>query len=214
MKKFWILFSLFIVPLLFYIFLASGINNFSKLPVVTKNVLDISKFKNNSNKVITLNNKITVICFLGKQILNHKVNALNLNEKIYKHFYPYKDFQMVAILPKGMQPKVAQLKKELGFTTNIENWHFVYGKAGDIKTFFNSLKTNTYLDSLSYTPLSFIIDKDRNLRGRKDDNDSRNGILYGYNASQVSPLHKKMVDDIKIVLAEYRRALKNKKQKI
>ncbi len=213
MKKFWILFSLFIVPLLFYIFLASGINNFSKLPIVTKNVLDISKFKNDKNSTISLNGKISVICFLGKELLNHKTNALNLNEKIYKKFYEYKDFQMIAILPNGVQPKVTQLKKELGFTTNLKNWHFLYGQANDIKTFYNSLKSNSQLDSLSYSPLSFIVDKERNLRGRTDDKDSQNGILYGYNASQVSPLHKKMVDDIKIVLAEYRRAIKTKKQK-
>jgi len=213
MKKFWILFSLFIVPLLFYIFLASGINNFSKLPVVTKNVLDISNFKNKNDKVINLKNKITVICFLGKEVLNHKTNALNLNEKIYKHFYQYKDFQMITILPNGTQAKVVQLKKELGFTTNLKDWHFLYGQADAIKFFYNSFKSGTHLDSLSYSPLSFIVDKKLNLRGRTDDKDSKNGILYGYNASQVSPLHKKMVDDIKIVLAEYRRALKIKKQK-
>jgi len=213
MKKFWILFSLFIVPLLFYIFLASGINNFSKLPIVTKNVLDISKFKNDKNNIISLNGKISVICFLGKELLNHKTNALNLNEKIYKQFYGYNDFQMIAILPNGVQQKVTQLKKELGFTTNLKNWHFLYGQADDIKIFYNSLKSNTQLDSLSYSPLSFIVDKECNLRGRTDDKDSKNGILYGYNASQVSPLHKKMVDDIKIVLAEYRRAVKRKKKK-
>jgi len=213
MKKFWILFSLFIVPLLFYIFLASGINNFSKLPIVTKNTLDITKFKNNTNNTISLNDKISVICFLGKDLLNHKTNALNLNEKIYKHFYEYNDFQMIAILPNCVKLKVIQLKKELGFSTNLKNWYFLYGEPKDIKSFYKSLKSNSYLDSLSYSPLSFIVDKDRNLRGRIDDKDTKNDTLFGYNASQVSPLHKKMVDDIKIVLAEYRRAVKPKNQK-
>jgi len=213
MKKFWILFSLFIVPLLFYIFLASGINNFEKLPIVTKNISDISNFKNNDNKTFSLNNKVSVLCFFGKDLLYHKTNALNLNEKIYKHFYQYKDFQMIALLPIGTEAKANQLKKELGFTTNLKNWHFLYGKTDDLKIFYNSLNSHTHLDSLSYSPLSFIVDKQLNLRGRTDDEDSKNGILYGYNASHVSPLHKKMIDDIKVVLAEYRRAVKTKKQK-
>ena len=37
-----VLFALFIVPLLFYIFLSLGINNFAKLPVLTENVIDVS----------------------------------------------------------------------------------------------------------------------------------------------------------------------------
>ena len=56
------------------------------------------------------------------------------------------------------------------------------------------------------TPFVFIVDKDRNLRGRDDDNDI--GTLYGYNSSSVAELTKKMTDDIKIILAEYRLALK------
>jgi len=176
-------------------------------------ISDISNFKNKDNKTFSLNNKISVICFLGKDLLYHKTNALNLNEKIYKHFYQYKDFQMIALLPIGVEAKANQLKKELGFTTNIKFWHFLYGSTDDLKIFYNLLNSNTHLDSLSYSPLSFIVDKQLNLRGRDDDKESQNSILYGYNASYVSPLHKKMVDDIKVLLAEYRRAVKEKKIK-
>ncbi|MCF6214210.1 MAG: hypothetical protein L3J45_09320 [Flavobacteriaceae bacterium] len=211
MKKFWVLFSLFIVPLLFYLFLASGINNFSKLPIVTSQVNDITAFKTSDKESLSLKSKISVICFFGKNLLTHKTNALNLNEKIYKHFYQYNDFQMIALLPQGVATDVAQLKKELGYTTNLENWHFLYGQAADLNTFYNALQSHTTLDSLNYSPLVFIIDKDLNLRGRADDEDAPKGILYGYNATTVSPIHKKMVDDIKVLLVEYRRATKKKR---
>jgi len=59
--------------------------------------------------------------------------------------------------------------------------------------------------------LSFIVDKNQNLRGRTDDKASKNGLLYGYNASIVSPIHQKMVDDIKVLLAEYRKSKKDLK---
>jgi len=93
----------------------------------------------------------------------------------------------------------------------MSKWQFLFGTPEDIQLFFKSFKTNLKLDSASYTPLAFIIDKSRNLRGRNDDDDSVNNILYGYDASIVSPIHKKMVDDVKVLLAEYRRAVKVKK---
>ena len=42
--------------------------------------------------------------------------------------------------------------------------------------------------------------------GRDDDEDV--GSLYGYNSTDVAELANKMKDDVKIVLAEYRLALK------
>jgi len=118
---------------------------------------------------------------------------------------------MFAIVPYGKENDVKQLKKELGVTTDLKNWHFLFGTPEDIRLFFKSFKTNSELDSSAYSPLAFIIDKKRNLRGRNDDEDSVNNILYGYDASIVSPIHKKMVDDVKVLLAEYRRAVKDKK---
>ena len=197
--------------MLFYIFLISVTNNFSKLAIVTPQVNDITAFKTSDNKSLSLKGKISVVCFLGKDLLSRKTNALNLNEKIYKHFYQYKNFQMIALLPQGVATDVALLKNELGYTTNLENWHFLYGQTAELNSFYNALKSNTALDSLNYSPLSFIIDKDLNLRGRNDDEDITNGILYGYDAETVSTIHKKMVDDIKVLLAEYRRAIKEKK---
>ena len=60
-------------------------------------------------------------------------------------------------------------------------------------------------DSSDSTPLVFIIDKEKNLRGRDDDD---KGILFGFNAQSVAEINNKMVDDVKVILAEYRRALK------
>ena len=40
--------------------------------------------------------------------------------------------------------------------------------------------------------------------GRDDDE----GTLFGFNAQSVAEINNKMVDDIKVILAEYRRAWK------
>jgi len=210
-KKFWLLFVLFIAPLIFYVLLLTGTNNFAKLSVITKNVNDISAFKTEDLKSVTLNDKITILCFFGNDLETVKNNALNLNEKIYKHFYKFKDFQFIVILPEGTQDQAASLKKQLGAITDMQKWKFVFGKPNDITQLFNSLNSSYSIDDNSYFKHVFIIDKDRNLRGRTDDED--NGLMYGYNAETVAPIHDKMVDDVKVLVAEYRLSLKKNYKK-
>ena len=212
LKSKWVLGILFFGPLIFYLFLLTGTNNFAKLPVLTNNVDDIRNFSTENN--ITLQNNISIISFLGDDLLQHKTNALNLNEKIYKHFYGFKDFQFVVVLPKGAEEKAKQLKKELGVTTNVDKWYFVFGSKTEVQNMFTSLKTNYKIDSNSYTPYAFIIDREMNLRGRNDDDKTIDGFLYGYNAESVATIHQEMVDDVKVVIAEYRLALKKNKREI
>ena len=59
---------LFFGPLLFYLFLLTGTNNFAKLPVLTPNVSEISHLTGEDS--IQLKNNISVLCFLGADPLN------------------------------------------------------------------------------------------------------------------------------------------------
>ncbi|CAA0141128.1 thioredoxin domain-containing protein [Tenacibaculum maritimum] len=203
-QKFIILFVLFIVPLLFYIFLSAGINNFAKLPVVTENVIDISEI----DKGYRFKKNISIVLFLGKDINRIKGSVFNLNQKIYKPFYGFKDFQVIAIAPKGNNKGVEKLQKEIGAFTNMVKWRFVYGEEEEIKALYKSFNTNQNLDEDLYSSKAFLIDKEGKLRGRTDDKDTANGKLYGYNMQSVGELNDKMKDDVKVVLAEYRLALK------
>lgn len=203
---------LFFGPLLFYLFLLTGTNNFAKLPVVTTNVDDVTQFSDTDS--VQLNDHISILCFLGSDLLNHKTNALNLNEKIYKHFYGFKSFQFVVLLPKGSEDDADQLKKELGATYNVDKWHFLFADGPELNKMFKSLKTSYDLNEQFYTPYAFIIDRELNLRGRNDDEATEEGLLYGYNAESVATVHQEMVDDVKVVMAEYRLALKKNKREI
>ena len=124
MKKIFVLVVLFIMPIVAYLFFASGINNFGRLPVLTENVSDINEIDTS----ITLKNKITILGFLGNEIHLKKGIAFNLNQKIYKPFYEFKDFQFVMVVLKGNEKEVEILKKELGNFTDIKNWNFVFAK--------------------------------------------------------------------------------------
>ena len=202
MKKTFVLVALFVLPLVAYLFFASGVNNFGRLPVLTENVADV----NSMDASKTLQGKITILGFLGKEVENQKTIALNLNQKIYKPFFEFNDFQFVMLVPKGVEEKVEELKYELSQLEDVSRWNFVFGDEHQIQGVFKSLKANVELDGQLGTPYVFIIDKDKNLRGRTDDEDE--GTKYGFKATSVAELNNKMEDDVKIILAEYRLALK------
>jgi len=201
MKKYIVLTILFVLPLAVYLFFASGINHFAKLPVLTKDVYDISKISNT-----TFVNKITILGFFGKNIKDKHGDALNLNQKIYKRFYKFNDFQFVMIQPDGTKELTNQLKNELkkGTNTDLVNWNFVTISDQNILDVFQSLKTDFNLDLNLGTPYVFIIDRDGKLRGRDDNEDTK----YGYDSRSVADINNNMVDDVKVILAEYRMALK------
>jgi len=201
LKKYIVLTILFVLPLVAYLFFASGVNNFAKLPVLKDNVTNTSIFSN-----IELENKISIIFFLGSNINDRQGDALNLNQKIYKRFYQFDDFQFIAISPFGSENLANNLKNKLesGTNTNMEKWNFLFLKPDSIIELFSSLSTDVKLDYNYGSPYVYIIDKKLSQRGRNDDN----GIKFGYDSRSVADINNFMVDDVKIILAEYRLALK------
>lgn len=204
MKKIFVLVTLFVLPVVVYLFFASGVYNFGKLPILTEDIVDVSDF----DTVVSFENKITILGFMGSDFSEKKGNAFNLNQKIYKRFYEFNDFQFVMVASEGMEGQAEELKKELAKITKVEKWNFVFLSDANTKTVFESLKTNLALDEGLATPYVFIIDKEHNLRGRDDDEDTLDSLKYGFNSVSVADLNNKMVDDVKIILAEYRLALK------
>ena len=184
-----------------YLFFASGINNFAKLPILTNNIEELELITKKE-----FNNKISILLFLGNDIENREGDALNLNQKIYKRFYQFKDFQFISISPFGNENKSKLLKEKLssGTNTDMKNWSFIHLNKDKINELFLSLNTNLELDENLSSPYAYIIDKFSSLRGR-DDSD---GIKFGYDSRSVADINNNMLDDVKIILAEYRLALK------
>ena len=199
MKKYIVLSVLFVLPLVVYLFFASGVNHFAKLPIVTNTVVDVAEFSDEQFK-----DKITILGFLGTDVSQKKGNALNLNQKIYKRFHGFEDFQFLIVQPQGTEEECQQLVDELSRSTQVDTtgWKFVFLDPVQIQLVFDRLNTPLSLDETLGSPYVFIIDKGVALRGR-DDNDN-----FGYDARSVADIHNNMVDDVKVILAEYRLALK------
>ncbi|SIQ24079.1 thioredoxin domain-containing protein [Maribacter ulvicola] len=201
MKKTFVLVVLFVLPIVAYLFFASGVTKFGKLSRLTDNIEELG-----FSDQVKFKNKITVLGFLGSDVQGRKGNAFNLNQKIYKRFYQFKDFQFVMVVAEDTKDEVESLKKELATLADNDKWNFVAADDSKITSLFNSLKTDIELDDNNSTPYVFIIDKELTLRGRSDDEDD--GTKYGFNSNSVADLNNKMIDDVKIILAEYRLALK------
>ena len=216
MKKNIVLFVLFILPIVAYLFFATGVNSFMTLPVLAKNVNELGNWKALNNEKVMLKDKITILGFGGNSILNQKGNYFNLNQKIYVKNKDFKDFQFVTIVPTGSEKQVSELVSKLEALNKIENWHFVFANPNEIQYFYSSLKLQEKIQTDLSAKNVYIIDKKLNLRGRKAKTfvgSNKNDYKEGYDTASPSDLYNEMADDVKVILAEYRLALKRNNAK-
>ncbi len=210
MKKNIVLFILFILPIVAYLFFASGINSFGKLPTITKNINDVNQFKSTDSQIVTFDNKISILSFLGTEMMTNQGRYFNFTEQIFEKYKDFTDFQFVLIAPTGTEDTVKGLLKKVSkLTSKTATWHVVFGNPQTIKTFYAQLQLKGELDADLGTKFVYIIDKKRNLRGRNDAKDYKEG----YDTTSPADLHNEMNDDVKIILAEYRFALKRNNNK-
>ncbi|WP_286405656.1 hypothetical protein [Myroides marinus] len=213
MKKYLILTLLFVMPICAYLFFATGVNQFKRLPVITEEVNDLPKGKDFLNKNPSLNGKITVLGFPGAHLFKDKGDAFNLNQKIYNKYREFEDFQLVMVLPYGSEAEAQKVVDELSPISDMSNWNYLFLTPEEIQEFYNSLGLVGKLDSDMATTNVYIIDKDRKLRGRKGSNKVGDyEYKEGYSTISAAELHNDMMDDVKVVLAEYRMALKEYKK--
>lgn len=210
MKKNIVLFVLFVLPIVAYLFFASGVNSFITLPTITKEIPEINTWKTLDNQPVALTNKITILGFIGSDVKKHKGNFFNLYEIIYAKYKDFKDFQVVMILPEGSQEEMKEvLRVDIEKLGTHKGWNFVFASPNEINAFYGKLQLVGKLDNSLATPNVFIIDKKRNLRGRKgEDQKGTPEYKEGYSTILVSDLYNKMMDDMKIIIYEYRAALK------
>ena len=207
-KKKIVLGVLFLLPIAIYMFFATGVNNFGKLPVLSQDVVSVSNFKDLKGAPVTLDNKITILGFFGDTPLQTKAYTYNLAHKIYKKNHEYKEFQFLILLPQSARNGAKILTNKISEIAPTTAWKYAFGTPQAIQEAFTSLNSGYSLDSSLASSFVFIIDKDAHLRGRNDDQDMPDGLVYGYNSADIGDINNRMSDDVKVVLAEYRKETK------
>ncbi len=207
-KKKIVLGVLFLLPIAIYMFFATGVNNFGKLPVLSQDLVSVSNFKDLNGAPVTLDNKITILGFFGDTPLQTKAYTYNLAHKIYKKNHEYKEFQFLILLPQSARNGAKILTNKISEIAPTTAWKYAFGTPQAIQEAFTSLNSGYSLDSSLASSFVFIIDKDAHLRGRNDDQDMPDGLVYGYNSADIGDINNRMSDDVKVVLAEYRKETK------
>lgn len=214
-KKPLILGILFFLPVIFLLFLYPSTHNYNSLDIVNENVSDISSLLLEEDKEIDFQDNITVLTFLGNSPMEEATPTLNLKELVYDKFLGFKRFQIIALVSNGSEVEAEVLKKELQQYDELKYWHFVFADENRMRAIYNSLLTKEALPDDLSTNEVFIIDKERNQRGRLDDRTEnekgKNATVYGlysYNCIEVAELKNKMSEDMRILFTEYRQKRK------
>tara|TARA_Y100000746_G_scaffold82866_1_gene70000 strand:+ start:2438 stop:3154 length:717 start_codon:yes stop_codon:yes gene_type:complete len=214
-RKWLILGILFLLPVIFLLFLYPSTHNYNTLDIVNENIVEIDSFNFLDNNQTTLKNNITILNFLGDNPMDKITSALNLKELVYDKFKGFKKFQIVSISSGDSSNFLYEVKKELIKSDELNYWYFATVDNVSLQKIYFSLRSESELDSSNYTSQVFIIDKQKNQRGRIDDRDEDQVIknldligLYSYNSIKVSEIKSKMNDDIRILFTEYRQKRK------
>lgn len=212
MKKKLVLIALFVLPVVAYLFFSSGVYNFAKLPTKTVEVADVDEFALREVKVpghstdepLTLQDRITLVGYLGDELKTNLGYTANLNLMIYKYFERYDDFQLILFVNPGNETAITDLKVELGRIFDVSKMRFIAVPKEEARAHFKSLGTPLDLTPSGSHPDIFVIDRARALRAGHDE---KKPNPFGYDFTQAVEMGY-IKDDVKILLAEYRLALK------
>src|SRR6478735_3084235 len=140
MKKNIVLFVLFVLPIVAYLFFASGVNSFTKLPTVTKSIPELGEWKSLRGDTVVLDNKITILGFSGYDVLKNRGNIFNLTAKIYKQYNTFQDLQFVYICPIGTEKDVQKVQTSLSSFVDVVHFNFVFASPEAINKYHSELK--------------------------------------------------------------------------
>ncbi|MFN2261007.1 MAG: hypothetical protein ABR595_02945 [Psychroflexus sp.] len=122
MKKYAVLIILFVLPLVAYLFFASGVNSFGKLPTLKENLTELHNFETDS---IQFKNHITILTFFGNDFNIKKVHAFNMKEKIYDRYHKFKDFQILSITGENSSENIKKFQYEINQSSDASEWKFI-----------------------------------------------------------------------------------------
>ena len=223
LEKITLLFLLLILPAIMYFYLTKGYNNFIKLEIIGEVDYSIDDFSfiNQDNETITkdsLTGSIYVANFFFTScpsicpIMTR--NMSYLQDKL--SVFPNIRFLSHTVDPVNDTPdklkSYVRLMQQKNININLSNWDFVTGDKDKLYQSAANYFVNASVDSLApggflHSEYFILIDKQGRVRSGIDKNGNAVGAYDGTNEVQM----KDLINDINVLMAEYKRPLKNDK---
>ena len=223
LEKITLLFLLLVLPAIMYFYLTKGYNNFIKLEVIGEVDYSIDDFSfiNQDNDTITKDGLVGSIyvanffftsCPSICPIMTR--NMSYLQDKL--SVFPNIRFLSHTVDPVNDTPdklkSYVRLMQQKNININLSNWDFVTGDKDKLYQSAANYFVNASVDSLApggflHSEYFILIDKQGRVRSGIDKNGNAVGAYDGTNEVQM----KDLINDINVLMAEYKRPLKNDK---
>tara|TARA_B100000427_G_C15476178_1_gene580867 strand:- start:391 stop:1086 length:696 start_codon:yes stop_codon:yes gene_type:complete len=215
-----ILFLIFVLPPMVYFYTTRGYNTFSKLEVIGTEGHKIPAFSfiNQDNEVVindSLEGNIYIANFFFTScpticpIMTKNMAYVQRRLSVYPNIrFLSHTVDPINDTPEQMQEYIKTLKSK-NININLSNWDFVTGDKKELYEIASSYFVNVSPDSLApggflHSEYFVIIDKEGRVRSGIDKNNNVVGVYDGTNDAQM----KDLINDIKVLLAEYKRPTK------
>ena len=223
LEKITLLFLLLVLPAIMYFYLTKGYNNFIKLEVIGEVDYSIDDFSfiNQDNETITKDSLIgsiyvanffftscPSICPIMTRNMSYLQDKLSVfpNIRFLSHTVdPVND------TPEKLRSYVSIMQQK-NINIDLSNWDFVTGDKDKLYQSAANYFVNASVDSLApggflHSEYFILIDKQGRVRSGIDKNGNAVGAYDGTNEVQM----KDLINDINVLMAEYKRPLKNDK---
>ena len=215
-----ILFLILILPSMVYFYVTQGYNNFIKLEVVGNEDHRIPPFSfvNQYNDIViqdSLQGHIYIANFFFTSCPTICPVMTKNMAYVQKKLSVYPGIKFISHTvdplndtPGRMLQYVNNLKRK-NIEINLSNWDFVTGSKEELYAMANSYFVNVSADSLApggflHSEYFVLVDKEGRVRSGLDRNNNVVGVYDGTNDVQM----KDLINDVKVLLAEYKRPLK------
>ena len=219
-----ILFLILVLPPMVYFYVTRGYNNFIKLEVIGQDGHKIPAFSfiNQNNEVVvndSLNGNIYIANFFFTSCPTicpvMTKNMAYVQSKL--SVYPNIKFISHTVDPANDTPErmLSYVKKmsAKNIIIDLNNWHFLTGEKDELYEIAKSYFVNVSPDSLApggflHSEYFVLIDKEGRVRSGIDQHNNVVGVYDGTNDVQM----KDLINDVKVLLAEYKRPTKNNEE--
>lgn len=227
-KKYAILFAILFLPTILYLWFVygQGEQGFAHLPFVTYTDVngDVQNrkapefgFTDQDGEIFTsqqLDGKVYVVDFFFTSCPSIcPIMTANMM-KLQKRFSGFSDFHQVSFTVDPTRDTPEALKQYASTRQiNLSKWTFLTGEQDSLYAvaydyLSSAMEDSTAVGGFLHTEYFILVDKEGNIRSRKDEQGNVIGVYDGTAAQDIRDL----IDDIKVLMAEYNLELKKNKE--